>query len=252
MKDEVVIAVADATKEVAKTAHKTPEVIEESGAYFANIVGTVPQDVIGVVGDQLRHFRMRNYARLEKETQNLVKRLGFEGRWRTVSPSFFIEWRDAATLAEDEGLVKIWTALFAAAANPKYDLRQDQFLITVIRDLLPEDARAFQLIYDLSTTGYDGIRLPPEEFRSVRVPYLPSRELPDRGLNEGAVVDLSFADFTSRVGSVDVRGIVEKLVVKGLAEVPTGWGGMKSVWMAELAATETGCKIYYAVRQHTL
>ena len=216
------------------------------------MVGTVPQDVIGIVGDRLRHFRMRNYARLEKETQKLIKRLGFEGRWRTVSPSFFIEWRDAATLAEDDGLVKIWTAIFAAAANPDYDLRQDPFLVTIIRDLLPEDARAFQLIYDLSTTGHDGIPLPPEGFRSVRVPYLPSRELPERGLNEGAAVDLSFADFTNRVGSADVRGIVEKLGAKGLAEVPTGWGGKKSIWTAELTATETGCKIYYAVRQHTL
>ena len=253
MEDETVREVAKAAQEVAKFAQKGVDLVHDIGSYCAKVLGTGPEDLVGVLGgDQLHTYRLVKQARRIVKVQETLKQLGILEHHKPVSPEYFVEWLDAVAVAEeDEDLDTIWTALLTAAADPDYDFREDPSLIWASRHLLPEDARAFKLIYDLSTHGDDGVSLPRENCRSIWVPYYPESEPSNRSVTEYGY-DVEHAYMVEKVGSDDLRGIVEKLGHKGLLEVGSTGGMGRADWVCQVWPTVAGLKVYEIVRKYSM
>ena len=71
MSDEIeaITESAKAAQEVAKTTGKALDLVQAGGAYLAQMLGTVPQDVVGLLGgDLIRQYRIRNWYRISQET----------------------------------------------------------------------------------------------------------------------------------------------------------------------------------------
>ncbi len=71
MSDEIeaVTEGAKAVQEVAKTTGKAVDLVQAGGSYLAQMLGTVPKDVVGYLGgDYLRHVRIRNWYQISEKT----------------------------------------------------------------------------------------------------------------------------------------------------------------------------------------
>ena len=80
------------TREIAKavqeTAKAVPAVIEagsDLAKWFGGVLGTVPEDVVGlVIGDLLHELRIRNADRLRRKTYEILRARGVDKPPRTT------------------------------------------------------------------------------------------------------------------------------------------------------------------------
>ena len=76
---EAVTEGARAVQEVAKTTGKALDAAQEGGAYLSRMLGTVPEDVVGLLGgDLLRQYRIRNWDRISQKTFDKLDQRGIE------------------------------------------------------------------------------------------------------------------------------------------------------------------------------
>src|SRR5207302_1314472 len=99
---------AKAIQEVAKTTGAALELTGKAGAYVGWVLGTVPADLVGVLGgDWLAQVRIRNLARYWERTKEI---LGDRGMTETtaVSPSIAVPLLQAAADESREELQELW------------------------------------------------------------------------------------------------------------------------------------------------
>lgn len=73
-----------ALQEVAKFGTKALESGDKLGGFLSKVFGTVPSDVVGVVGgDWLHHIRIRNAAKLAQRTEEILRDRGI---WEQTEP----------------------------------------------------------------------------------------------------------------------------------------------------------------------
>jgi hypothetical protein len=139
---------ARAVTEVAKTAGEIVKAAGGFGAYLAKVVGSVPEDLLGLgVGDWLHHKRLRHIAVLEDNTARLIESIAaaHPERLSEPSPSVLIPLLQAAV---DEGrpeLQALWAALLAnAMLDGGKKVRRDYF--EAVRQMEPVDALVLDVI----------------------------------------------------------------------------------------------------------
>ncbi len=68
-----------AVTEALKFGTKALDIGENLGKFLSRVFGTLPNDVVGVIGgDWLRHFRILNADRLATKTEEILKQRGIE------------------------------------------------------------------------------------------------------------------------------------------------------------------------------
>jgi hypothetical protein len=113
--------------------------------YFGRIVGTVPEDLVGVViGDPLRFVRTTIAARYDQILTEKFKQRGIT-ETEPVSPSIAIP---LVRSAYDEGrpqLQELWATLIANAMDPKRSDRIRISFIDTLRKFDPLDALVLKM-----------------------------------------------------------------------------------------------------------
>jgi hypothetical protein len=134
---------AHAIEEAAKAASKAMDVAMESGKYIGAVLGDLPHDLVGIIGDYVKHKRARRWAELQAETYKILRDRGVQNR-ESVSPSVAIPLIAGAINEDREILKQMWAKLLASAMDPA---RTDQVrlsLIALLKQMDPLDTRVLQ------------------------------------------------------------------------------------------------------------
>ena len=141
---------AKAAQEVSKFGTKAIESGEKLGSFLARVFGTLPEDVVGVVGgDWLHHIRIRNVVRLAQRTEEILKERGISDRTQPLSPSIAIPLLHAAQDETRDELRELWARMLANGMDPKKSGAVRQSVIATVRVLDPLDAVVLERAYQL-------------------------------------------------------------------------------------------------------
>lgn len=140
--------------EQAKLATKALDVLQGFGGFLRQVLGTVPEDLVGVLGgDWLKVRRAENLANmLKKAEERLEARDVVETKPANLTlalPLF-----EAASNEGREELQDLWACLLAAAVDPKRanDVRAQY--VEVVKRMEPLDALVLQKMRE--RVDYDG------------------------------------------------------------------------------------------------
>lgn len=147
MTDVVVLSdeQAKAVQEAFKFGGKSLETARSFGGYVARVLGTGPEDLIGLLGgDWLRIRRAENMASMAHESLKRLERRGVLSQPATLSVALPL-----LTTAADEDrkeLVDLWERLLAAAMDPSRQVRHR--FIETIQKMDPLDAVVLKEVPD--------------------------------------------------------------------------------------------------------
>ena len=143
MSDEIeaVTEGARAAQEVAKTAGKGLDLVKDAGGYLAWMVGTTPQDVIGLLGgDYLRQVRLRNWMRIGQKTKQELKDRSVDEP-EPLATKHIVPLLEAARDESNDTLQDMWARLLANAMDPDHDVSLQRVYIDTLKQFEPIDVR---------------------------------------------------------------------------------------------------------------
>ena len=125
--------------------------------YVGRVLGTVPEDTVGLVfGDSLRFVRAMVASQYDKLLTKLLAERGVKHP-QPVTPALAIPLLRAAYNESRPELQDLWARLLAAAMDPSRDGNVRQSFIVAISQLDPLDARV--LVWMSSYSGPDIMNL---------------------------------------------------------------------------------------------
>ena len=136
---------AKAIGEIAKLAQEAVKITAGLGTYLAGVAGTVPHDLVGLMGgDALRIRRATNAVTAIREAQERLRQKGVEPE----EPSISIAQPIIEGVANESRveLRVLWERLLAAAMDPARANSVRRSLIEVVSKLEPEDALILPLL----------------------------------------------------------------------------------------------------------
>jgi hypothetical protein len=135
------VPISDAQAELFKEAVKA---LEGLGAFLKEILGTVPHDIVGLLGgDWLRVRRAENLARIIEKSKERLRARGVEPT-EPASLSIVLPILVAAADESRDELQDIWAGLLAAAADPERAMFFRNQFIEVVKKMDPLDAALLQ------------------------------------------------------------------------------------------------------------
>lgn len=130
-------------KAISATANFGETVVEEGSAltrYLGRILGTVPEDAVGlVIGDPLGHLRMRAAIYYDGKISEILQRRNVQ-KPEPVSPSLAIPLISAAYDETRPELQQIWAELLAAAMDPSRSGAVRLSFVNTVKQFDPLDA----------------------------------------------------------------------------------------------------------------
>ncbi len=143
---EAVTETAKAVQEVAKTGRALIEPGTDLAKYVARILGTVPEDVIGLlIGDPLHELRQHTLTGILRAAFEKLHRRGIKTA-KPVRPGPGKEAFEAASLETDETLQDMWAELLANAMDPNKDTSLQRVFIDTLKQVEPIDALVLQTV----------------------------------------------------------------------------------------------------------
>ena len=140
---------AKAAQEIAKTAGKALDAAQAGGAYLARMLGTVPEDVVGLLGgDLLRRYRIRNWYSISQKTFDKLGQRGVE-QIEPLNAKVIVPLLEAASNESDETLQEMWAELLANAMDPDHDVSLQHIFIDTLKQFEPIDARILSAYFEM-------------------------------------------------------------------------------------------------------
>ena len=154
---------AKAVRELAKTGHKTLEVTENLAVFVGRVLGTLPEDAVGMLGgDWLHHVRLRNAARLQERTDAILRARGIR-ETSSISPRLAVPLLFAASDESEDILQDLWARLVANAMDSTHPHPVRRSFITTLQQLEPLDAIVLQDIFEKGG-GVKKFTIEPENY----------------------------------------------------------------------------------------
>ena len=142
-----------AAQEVAKTTGKALDAAQAGGAYLARMLGTVPEDVVGLFGgDLLRQYRIRNWHRISQKTFDKLDQRGVE-QLEPLNAKVIVPLLEAASNEGDETLQDMWANLLANAMDPDRDVYLQRVFIDTLKQFEPIDARILSAYLEVGASN---------------------------------------------------------------------------------------------------
>lgn len=189
---------AKAVQEAFKFGSQSLETARAFGGYFASILGTVPEDLVGLLGgDWLRFRRAENLLRIASRARERL-RLKQVNDPRPASLAVAVPLLKAAADEDREELVDLWARLLAAAMDPARSNRVRQNFTTVIGQMDPLDAQLLTLI---STTNDNFLSVDIYEYFSSKLKV--SRDEIEISLRNLSVIGCVYDEFADPVDAND-------------------------------------------------
>ena len=145
---------AHAIEEFAKAAAKAIDAAVQAGKYVGEVLGDLPHDLVGIMGDWVKHKRARRWAELSADTEKIFRDHGVENR-EDVSPSIAIPLIAAAINEDRDGLKQLWAKLLAAAMDPARAAQVRLSVIDALKRMEPLDAAVLKAVH-LHNGPFDG------------------------------------------------------------------------------------------------
>ena len=143
---EAVTETAKAVQEVAKTTGKVVDATQAAGAYLARMLGTAPEDVVGLLGgNYLRDLRISIWSKIGQRTFEKLDERHIE-KPRPLNAKLIEPLLDAASAESDETLQEMWADLLANAMDPNKDTSLRLVFIETLKSFEPLDALLFQRV----------------------------------------------------------------------------------------------------------
>jgi hypothetical protein len=130
---------AHAIEESAKAAGKAIDAAVQTGKYVGEVLGDLPHDLVGIMGDWVKHRRARRWAELSAETEKILRKRGVDNR-EDVSPSVAIPLIAAAINEDRDELKQRGAKLLAAAMDPTRVQLVRPAIIELLKSMDPLDA----------------------------------------------------------------------------------------------------------------
>jgi hypothetical protein len=146
---------ARAIEEAAKAAQKAIDAIMKAGGYVGGVLGDLPHDIVGIMGDWVKQVRARRWAELQAKTTRILGNRGVE-KHAEISPSVAIPLITAAINEDRDVLKDLWAKLFAAAMDPARTNLVRPSLIELLKQMDPLDALALQQLQKLERVTSPG------------------------------------------------------------------------------------------------
>lgn len=137
---------AKAVQEAAKLGSNVNDTVQKTGSYLARIVGNLPVDLIGIMGDWVLNKRVQRWRELEGDTIEILKRRGVKPPYVDVSPSLAKPLIDAALDDTRDELKTLWARLLANALDERTKGVVRNSFIDILKQLEPLDALILQTI----------------------------------------------------------------------------------------------------------
>ena len=139
---------AKAVQEGFKLAGQTLETARDFGGYLAKILGTLPEDLVGLLGaDWVRMKRVENITDMAVEAFARLEARGVKEP-QPVPLSVALPLLKEAADENREELVDLWARLMAAAMDPARSKKTRQTFIIAIKGMDPLDALVFSKLSD--------------------------------------------------------------------------------------------------------
>jgi abortive infection alpha-like protein len=133
--DKNLIPISD---EQAKLGQEAPKTLHGLGCFLKETFGTMPQDIVGLLGGD--YLKVRRAENLFRTVERAKKRFEDRGiKHPDASPSLAIPIMIAAADESRDELQEMWAALLAAAANPKKSREFRLKFIEIVKRLDPID-----------------------------------------------------------------------------------------------------------------
>ena len=144
---------AKAIQEASKLGTKALETTDKLGSFLSRVFGTLPEDVVGIVGaDWLHHIRIRNAARMSQRTEEILKQRGIT-KTHPMSPSVAIPLLQSAQDESRESLQELWARLLANGMDPDRCATVRLSIISIVKSFDPLDAVILERAYGLCGDG---------------------------------------------------------------------------------------------------
>ena len=149
---------AKATQEVARFGTKALDSGDKLGSFLSKVFGTVPSDVVGVLGgDWLHHVRIRNAVKLAQRTEEILRERGISPE--PMSPSVAMPILKAGQDETREELRELWARLLANGMDPERRSLIRQSIIEAVKGFDPPDAIMLRKWYELSQEESDTLQV---------------------------------------------------------------------------------------------
>lgn len=138
---------AKAIAEAFKFGSQSLETARKFGGFLAKALGTVPEDLVGLLGgDWIRYRRAEQMVRLTQRAQALLADRSVDPE--PVSLALAIPLLEAAADESRPELAELWARLLAAAMDPDRSKRVRQTFVETIKAFDPVDALVLRHIVD--------------------------------------------------------------------------------------------------------
>lgn len=133
---------AKAIEETSRFGGKLVDAGTAAGGYLSHTLGSLPQNLVGLIGDQVEYWRRRRFMELSAD---LEKRLAARGTHGVEpSPTLAIPILEAAVDETRTELKELWGRLLANAFDPGRTSSVRGSFIEILKKFDPMDARVFQ------------------------------------------------------------------------------------------------------------
>ena len=167
---------AEAVAETAKLGQDLVELTKGGGQWASAVLGTLPHDVVGILGDKVRAYRIERAYELRQRVMGRLAAKGYQKPEElNAPPSLLLPILEAAVDEDREELQSLWEKLLAAASAPETRAGVRHSYIKIVKELDPPDALVLQDApvwtskFDWANDAAGRLKLPIEEIRlSVR------------------------------------------------------------------------------------
>jgi hypothetical protein len=132
-----------AIEETAKAAARAIDAAVQAGKYVGEVLGDLPHDLVGIMGDWVKHKRARRCAELSADTERILRDRGVDNR-EDVSPSVAVPLIAGAINEDRDVLKQLWAKLLAAAMDPNRATLVTPSLIELLKQMDPVDTLVLQ------------------------------------------------------------------------------------------------------------
>src|SRR5690349_509359 len=102
---------AKAIEETSRFGGKLVDAGTAAGGYLSQTLGTLPKNLVGLVGDQVEYWRRRRYSELSADLERRLAARGIRGQ--EPSPALAIPILEAAVDETRDELRDLWERLLA-------------------------------------------------------------------------------------------------------------------------------------------
>jgi hypothetical protein len=142
-------ASAKAISDAAQFGSKAIDFGTAVGRYTASVLADLPHDMVGLVGDYVKHKRQKRAFELDQQYKKLLRDRGVENPV-DPSPSIAIPLLKAAIDEDREVLRDLWARLLANACDPARKDRVRASFIELLKKLDPFDAEVLHILGTVS------------------------------------------------------------------------------------------------------